>query len=232
MPLIPTPTAERGATTTSAPMTYVAPTREATVDGTMPTDELSGMNVPLMLDKLSEILAHERCGAHLYRSVGARTHNPMLKAKYEDFGRETERHVELATHLIAAMGGDPMYVSPAARATEGIDTKLVESTYMLAGSVDMMTAEMVMLTAVLIAESVDHANWQAMKAIIEALPDGSVRTHAADIITEIAEDEDEHLAWARDMRQRMTLVEASSSTMAGAALRVEETVARIKSWFT
>ena len=38
--------------------------------------------------------------------------------------------------ITGATGGDPQYVSPAARATEKAGAGLVESTYLLAGSVD------------------------------------------------------------------------------------------------
>ena len=70
------------------------------------------------------MLAHERCGTHLYRSVAGRTNNPVLQAQYEEFGDETERHVEILEELVTAAGGNPNYVSPAARATEGTDAKL------------------------------------------------------------------------------------------------------------
>jgi len=227
MRFVPTPSAERGATTRAMPMTYVPPGREPATPPDAP-----GVNVPFVLDKLSEILTHERCGAHLYRSVAARTNNPMLKARYEEFGRETEDHTTRAAELIAAFGGDPMFVSPPARATEGMDAKLLESTFLLEGSVDLMTAEMVMLTAVFIAESVDHANWATLAATIDALPDGETKDRAAEVVSEVVAEEDEHLEWARTMRQRMTIVQASSSMLAGAGLKAEEALASIKGWFS
>src|SRR4051812_30533526 len=156
------PTKDKGATTKPATMVYAEPTQLVTDD--MLRDQLPdlGMNTAFVADILSAMLTHERCGRHLYRSVEGRTNNPVLQAKYREFGQETERHAEILEQLIAQMGGNPSYVSPAARAVEGMDSKLVESTFMLSGSVDLMTAEMAMLDAVFLAESADHANWKAL----------------------------------------------------------------------
>jgi hypothetical protein len=85
----------------------------------------------------------------------------VLKARYVELGEETERHVEIDEQLIIAMGGNPSYVSPMARAVELTDSKTLEATFLLAGSVDVMTAEMVMLDAVFLAESMCHHNWAA-----------------------------------------------------------------------
>ncbi len=46
------------------------------------------------------MLTHERCGRHLYRSCESRSNNPVLQAKYREFGEQTERHVEILEGLI------------------------------------------------------------------------------------------------------------------------------------
>src|SRR5690606_24047207 len=112
--------------------------------------------------------------------------------------------------------------SPAARATEGADTKLVESTFLLSGSVDVMTQEMVMLDAVLIAETVDHANWTALATLVDALPEGAVRDSLAQAVAEVRPDEHDHLEWARSMRTKMIEVQAKGRSMAAVGAKVEE----------
>jgi rubrerythrin len=225
------PTYDTGATTMMIGMVVPQPDRCVTEADLAGTVQLGDLNMPFVLGTLSEFLTHERCGRHLYRSVAARTLNPMLKRKYEEFGEETERHVTLLEELIVSMGGDPQYVSPAARAIEKSDTGLVQSTFMLAGSVDHMTAEAVMLTAVMIAESVDHANWQLLQAMVPELPAGPIQELARRTVDEVEAQEDEHLTWARETRARMAMLQAKSSVAAKVGMKAEETMARIKSWF-
>lgn len=227
-----TPTYDTGALTMPTDMVAVLPERTITDDMfDAPKERLGGLNATFVFGQLSMILQHERCGTHLYRSVAERTHNPMLKRRYEEFGSQTERHAELLEELIAAMGGSPQYVSPAARAIEKADAGLLESTYLASGAIDVMTAEATMLNAVLIAESVDHANWQYLAQVCQELPAGELRDRMERIVHEVEEQEDEHLTWATDMRQKMTMLETKSSAMATIGMKTEEMVARIKDWF-
>jgi hypothetical protein len=96
-------------------MTYVDPRRlsNADFDAFLPG---SGLNGPFVADLMSDFLAHERCGPHPYRWVAGRTLNPMLRSRYNDFGRESEQHIRILEELILALGGDPGYVSPSADA--------------------------------------------------------------------------------------------------------------------
>jgi rubrerythrin len=227
-----TPTFDAGAMTMPAPMTTVLPDRTMTRDLLRTAQErLGGMNAEFVFGQVSMILQHERCGTHLYRSVAGRTHNPMLQRKYEEFGRETEHHVELVEELIGAMGGVPFYVSPAARALEKSDAGLLESTFLAAGSYDVMTAEATMLNAVFIAESVDHANWAYLSKVCKELPRGEMRDVMERITSEVEEQEDHHLEWARDMRDRMTMMQTKSQMTTKVAMKAEEMVAQVKSWF-
>jgi hypothetical protein len=54
----------------------------------------AGLNGPFVADLLSDMLAHERCGAQLYRSVSQRTNSPVLRERYDRSGNETVEHVE------------------------------------------------------------------------------------------------------------------------------------------
>lgn len=107
MPIL-TPTAATGARSAPREMTYVDPTR------TMPPEErdafLEGtsLNGPFVADLLSDMMAHERAGARLYRSVAERTNNPVLKQRYTQFGKETTDHVGILETLVTELGGDPV----------------------------------------------------------------------------------------------------------------------------
>lgn len=226
-----TPTAATGARSVPAEMTYVDPARMITPAEREAFLQDTGLNGPFVADLLSDMLAHERCGAQLYRSVAQRTNNPMLKQRYEQFGDETTRHVEILEQLISRLGGDPGYVSPAARATTKAGSGLVESTFLLAGSVDLMTQEIVMLDAVLLAEAKDHANWSCLSGLVEKAPEGDIRDALRSACESVEPQEDEHLGWATDMRCKMTTIQATSSVLQVAGAKAEELVARIRSWF-
>jgi ferritin-like metal-binding protein YciE len=229
MPIL-IPTAATGARSVPAEMTYVDPAR------IVPPDELksfladTGLNGPFMADLLSDMLAHERCGAQLYRSVAGRTNNPMLERQYEHFGEETVQHVEVLENLIGQLGGDPQYVSPAARATTKAGTGLLESTFLLTGSIDLMTLELVMLDAVLLAEAKDHANWGCLAALTEHLPEGDDHDAFTDAVNQVLPQEDEHFGWATEMRCKMISAQATSRATQVVDEAAETIISRIKKW--
>jgi len=205
-----TPTKADGAMSQVSPMLYVEPERQVTPDMLGELFAETDVNAPFVADLLSAMLTHERCGRHLYRSCEGRSNNPISQAKYREFGQETERHVEIIERLIDAAGGNPNYISPYARAVEGMDSNLLESTFMLSGSLDPMTAEMALLDAVLVAESIDHANWTTMRELTAAMADGELRAAFQAAVDEVEMQEDEHLGWARTTREEMTLLQSRS----------------------
>ncbi len=226
------PTKDKGATAEAAPMLYAEPDRSVlpeSLDGALRD---TGLNGPFVSDLLSAILTHERCGRHLYRTCETRTENPVLQAKYREFGEQTERHVDLLEHIIITAGGNPNYVSSHARAVEGVDSKLVEATYVLDGTLDTMTSEMAMLDAVFLAESIDQANWEAMRQLTDAMQPGNLRDAFQAAVDEVETQEDEHLTWARETRSKLTLLQARDSSLSNAGAKAEELLARVRSWFS
>ena len=228
-----TPTKDKGATTKVAPFLYAE-------DGCLVTDDVldaqmrigDGLNVPFIADFLSGMLTHERCGTHLYRSVENRSNNPMLMNKYREFGAETQRHTEILETLIARCGGNPNYVSPTARVVEATDSKLLESTFLSNGTLDPMTAEMGMLDAVFLAESMDHANWAVLAELTQALPKGEIRDEFQAAVDEVLAQEDTHLTWATKTKQRLVILEAKSSLVADMGQKAETLVARVQNWLS
>lgn len=228
-----TPTKDTGATTKPHEGLYIEADRQRSDDQL--ADALSvpdGVNGAFIADLLSGMLAHERCGTHLYRSVAERTNNPILKGKYAEFGQETERHAEILERLIGRLGGDPQYVSPMARAVEGTDTHTLQATFLLSGSIDVATREMAMLDAVFLAESMDHANWELLGKLRDEMPDGDAKQAIAEAVAQVEPDEDEHLEWARTMKARMVQLQATSSFAASATMKTEAMIATVRNWFS
>jgi len=202
-----------GGTAQPTESTYVPPEAQAAA-APSPAFSDAGMNGAFVMDLLSACVAHERCGAHLYRSVAGRTNDSELRHNYELFGAETREHIGKLEMLIIEAGGDPNYVSPSARATERAAGGILESTYLLSGSVDAWTAEFVMLEAVMLAEAKDHSNWE----LLAQLAIGMTGTPLAELMLNTTEEvfaqEEEHYDWARETRARLLFQQATAGETA------------------
>lgn len=217
-------------------MTFVDPERTVR---TVPVDDVfAGQEIDntFVADLLSDMLAHERCGLHLYRSVAGRTQAPALKRGYEQRGSETREHIEILETLIAGLGGQPTYVSPSARATTKVGSSIPEATFLLRGSIDPAAVELVMLDAVLMAETRDRANWDGLAALAEDLTDSAVRERIRLATNRVADEEDEHVRWATTQRAKLLRMLAhgvSVDEVDGDGDRVSEGIVdRIRHWFS
>src|SRR3546814_17015588 len=95
-----------------------------------------------------------------------------------------------------------------------------------------MASEMAMLDAVFKAETIDHANWQTLGQLADALPKGAARKALERAVSMVEPGEDDHLTWAQDTRARLTMLQASSSVMAKAGAKAEQLMAEVKGWLT
>jgi hypothetical protein len=130
------------------------------------------------------------------------------------------------------LGGDPGYVSPSARASEKAGLGLVESMFLLGGSLDLMTQELVMLDAVLLAEAKDHANWSGLSQLVDVVTEGEVQDAVREAVERVEPEEDEHMGWARDIRIKLISAHVRSSAVQSVTAKAEETVARIQGLFS
>jgi len=89
------PSAATGAHSKPQEMTYVEPARTMTPEEDEAFLADAGLNGPFVADLLSDMLAHERCGAQLYRSVSQRTNSAVVREHYDHFGNETVERVEI-----------------------------------------------------------------------------------------------------------------------------------------
>jgi hypothetical protein len=84
---------------------------------------------------------------------------------------------------------------------------------------------------VLLAEAKDHANWSCLAGMVEDLPDSPARSALEAAVEEVETEEDEHLTWAQDTRCQMISLQARSGPSSTLAMKAEEMLARVKSWF-
>ena len=166
------------------------------------------------------------------RSVGGCTNNPVLKQQYGHIENQTVEHVEVRETLVGGLGVDPIHASPSARATEKAGLNLIESTFLLGGSVDLMSRELVMLDAVLLAEAKEHTNWSGLAQLVDVMPEGEVRDAVREAVERVEPAEDEHLAWAQDMRTKLISAQVRSGAVQTLTAKAEEMVARIQGLFS
>jgi hypothetical protein len=226
-------TADTGGRT--MPMSMVVCLPERAVTGDMLTDAMpaaDGLNVPFIAGTLSAFLAHERAGAALYRVAAEHSDNPMLVAKYVEFGRQTVEHIAIYQQLITDLDGDPHYVSPAARMTEQLGQKPLEGPVSLAGSVDLITLETAFLEAVVIAEHKCHDNWALLAQLGEALPDETARAAVRTAVAAVVPQEENHVRWATDTYAEMALVNAQHPAASGVMGAVERVAHKVKDAMT
>ena len=144
-------------------------------------------------------------------TTAGRTRAPELRERYEEFGRETEHHVEVLEQLVADAGGNPNYVSPKARAVEAADAHILQTSFLLSGS-DPAVEEMAMLDAVFLAETIDQANWATLAELADVMPEQPARDALLAAIAEVEPEEEDHFRWARDARADLTLARLGVST--------------------
>jgi rubrerythrin len=202
-------TQETGAKTMPIGMTVAAP--ECRMTGA----ELSGATGNIALANLvSAFAAHERCGVHLYRAAAGMTQIAEWRERYEEFLAQTVEHVRVLSELALELGGDPMYVSPQARMTEFMNTKLMEP-ILFDGSVDTLTRELTMLEAVLLAERKCHANWQLLGLFADLSPNSATAQAVRRAVEQVEDQEDEHVAWAEQTWQQAMLAQLAPGVAVG-----------------
>jgi len=222
-------TYDTGGRTMPLSMTCVQPARATTADQL--TDEFGhhdGLDVAFVAGTLSAFLAHERAGAALYQVAAEHSENPTLVTRYREFLGETVEHIGIYQQLITDLGGDPHYVSPAARITEQLGAKLLEGPVLLAGSVDLVTLETTFLEAVVIAEHKCRDNWQLLTRLGQILPDQTARDTVAAAVARVQPEEDEHIQWATDTWFQLATTNATSPTTNAATGLLERTAHKIK----
>lgn len=129
------------------------------------------MQVPVVTDKMSELLMAHEGALELYRVVVARTTDPELVEGYERLRRETGAHRAAVVRTIETMGGDPSYVSPLARLAQVKFQQLRESSLVPDG-LSPQEIELNDLENVLVAETKHHADWELLRALAEQVDEG------------------------------------------------------------
>jgi rubrerythrin len=150
-----------------------------------------------LLEFLSEFLAVEQGGMELY--IGARDHatHEENREMYKMYLEQTRKHAELLTGAIRKLGGDPKYVSPCARIQQH------RAKAMMGLQVPDNLREIVDAENLLLAETKDHADWEFLDSISYKLDDEFSREVIQEIVSQVEDQEDEHLKFAGKAVERL-----------------------------
>jgi hypothetical protein len=197
-------TRETGGRSKSVVMTNFPPEISVTDDELAPLAPKSGDNGPFFADLLSQFLMHERAGVHLYKALHARTTNPMLQSTFKGFQEDSERNVASFEELVTTLGGDPNYVSPAARMTEFMDSRLIDNC-LLDGSLEEMGRDQAQVEAVLVASAICRANCDTLRRLVDDLPDAEPRRAISAALVAVEPSVDAHMEWASTTRRTLVV---------------------------
>jgi rubrerythrin len=162
------------------------------------------MQPQIVMDKLSECVMVEQGGLQLYRVAASRSRQPKLRAKYEEFERQTAHHREVLVQLIQRLGGEPSYVSPTARLAQVKAMSLLEAALVVDG-LSQQEIEANDLENLLLAETKDHADWHLLTILADQVDDQETKQALQEVVETVEAQEDQHLGWARDTLAQLAL---------------------------
>ena len=159
---------------------------------------------PLLMDKLSEFLTVERGGVKLYQLATQQVRDPEVLNRFREFYEQTRKHVDILSRVIAALGGDPKYMSPAAKLAEEKAEALLKTMTQLDG-MGPQQIELNAIENIVIAETKDHADWQLLGHIAHRSSDSHLREVLKPAVDEVEPEEDQHLSWTNEQMGRLAL---------------------------
>jgi rubrerythrin len=186
----------------------------------------ANVNLPMLLDHLSEFLAVERGGKMLYQAALSIIQNPDVLRQFQKFYEQTAHHEEVLTRVITELGGDPAHMSSGARLAEMkarslLDTMnspdglrrtngapaetTAEETFVPSSTL----AELNAMENIVLAETKDHADWELLGKISRQSSDERIRDVLKPVVSDIENQEDEHLNWTRQKLAELTMAALS-----------------------
>jgi hypothetical protein len=164
---------------------------------------------PQLKELLLQALTHERGGVMVYRTALECAVNEDLRAEWQEYLNQTQRHVEVLTGVCERLGLDASEVTPGCRIVHENGKALVVAMKAALATGNEVTAELVACDCVVLAEVKDHANWDLIGACAKEMSGDQAGVLQA-AYDEVEDQEDEHLyhtrGWCRELwRQSLGL---------------------------
>ena len=151
---------------------------------------------------LLQSLEHERGGVLVYQTALECVVNEDLRAEWEQYLEQTERHVDILTNVCEALGLDPDEMTPGRKVVQHTGKSLVVAMKTALAAADPAAAELVACECVVLAETKDHADWELIGRCAKELQ-GEEAEVLQDAYDQVEEEEDEHLyhtkGWCREL---------------------------------
>jgi len=159
------------------------------------------MNIEQRNELLQQMLETELGGVKVYETALTCVLNDELKEEWQKYLEQTERHVEIVSSLMSALGVAPAE-TPGREVVRHIGGSLVAAMKLAKGTAPPEAAEIVACECVVHAETKDHANWELLTLYAEAARGAEKKTLQA-ALDEVEDEEDEHLyhskGWCREL---------------------------------
>lgn len=151
---------------------------------------------------LLQSLEHEMDGVEVYQTALKCVINKDLKEEWGKYLQQTEKHVQVLHEVCLRMHLDPEEGTPGRKIVHDMDAPLVAAMESALGTGDKEAAQCVACECVVLAETVDHSNWELIGEVAKKMTgaDGKALKEA---YGEVEDEEDEHLyhskGWLREL---------------------------------
>jgi rubrerythrin len=156
----------------------------------------------MVKELMLQSLEHEMGGTKIYETALKCVVNEDLREEWEKYLEETQKHVQVLHDCCLQLEFDPEEQTPGRKITHDKGAALVASMEAALGSGDKEMAEYVACEAVVLAETVDHFNWQLIGEVANQM-DGAQAKALKEAYQEVEDEEDEHLyhskGWLREL---------------------------------
>jgi rubrerythrin len=160
------------------------------------------MEQEMVKELMLQSLEHEKGGILIYQTALKCVVNEDLKEEWGKYLEETEKHVQVLHDACLQLEIDPEEQTPGRKITHDKGAALVASMEAALGSGDKEMAECVAAEAVVIAETIDHFNWQLIGEVAKKMT-GAQGKALKEAYEEVEDEEDEHLyhskGWLREL---------------------------------
>ena len=151
---------------------------------------------------LYEALETEKGGVLVYETALRCAVNEDLKSEWNKYLEQTQNHVEVLKGVLSTLGLNPDQETPGRNVVRFSGQSLVRTMKVALMAGKPLAAEIVAAECVVLAETKDHMNWELLGVACESLT-GSEKNTLSAAVSEVEEEEDEHLyhsrGWAREL---------------------------------
>lgn len=151
---------------------------------------------------LYEALETEMGGVQVYETAIRCAVNEELKEEWEEYLRQTQKHVEIVRGLCQKFGLDPQVETAGRKVVRHIGESLVKAMEMALGAGNPEAAQIVAAECVVEAETKDHLNWGLIAEVAKQIKGEEGKT-LKEAHEQVEDEEDEHLyhttGWAREL---------------------------------